>query len=293
MTTKREIAFRYNYILYDILSNRDYPMTDEVELIDSCTRLLNLMRKIDGAASELSFNLPTYHRAIVAREMKLFEVFEDIAQHLSFEDYACFRDDFVLLCARSERDINSLSFKKESTKTRYIEAIKRASKVFDASNFGKSCGDALDAHFSELIYERIEDAADRLQNAGIYETSSEKLLEALEVARKTLVTYEKYGTISPELGRVIKHFLQQIEDAYKKYNDFGEEKFWASYKQMFATFAQIHDVILPEDLSEDEIDEIKDAVFDMGKAMKYGLGALSVTGNIASIASVGFPLLLS
>ncbi|MCZ7469807.1 hypothetical protein M0412_03855 [Agrobacterium sp. O3.4] len=255
---------------------------------DVADRLCRLMRRIEITAGELRFNQPhSPTQKFTGLQCPLYQVFEPIATELEFENYAELRDNFVALCNRVIRDVSSLTLKRPETQQRWIQAAKMANGVFDARNFGIDTGSVFQKHFSQDVYQRLEDASERLQITERQEATVDELGEALNAARNTLNAYEQHGKIPAEIGRILKHYLQQIESAYQHYDDFGEEIFWATYKELFATFLQVHNVIVPSTPN----DAIKTALNTMGEKMKYGLHALAVSADAATIAATGLAVL--
>lgn len=270
---------------------------ENIESIDSnatdvADRLILLMRKIEQSAQDLRFNIPhnpnKYHNGF---QRPLHEVFEPLAEDLGFVDYSELRDNFTGLCKRVTRDIESLTLKKPKTQERWVNAVKKIADVFNASNFPKICSSVFGEHFSDEVYERLEDASERLQDVGREEATKDQLKESLDAAREVMNVYEKNGKISTELNKVLKHYLQQIEEAYQRYNDFGEDAFWITYKNLFATFMQVHPAIMPKDKSDDAKEAVKIALNNMGGKMHYGLRALSVSADVATLAASGAALL--
>ena len=272
------------------MSKTDAEMDDQKNATDVADRLCRMMRKIQQAANQLRFEDPSQPsnpiRRIRALHKPLYEVFEPIALELDFESYAELRDNFIGLCNRVIRDIGTLNLKREETRERWIQAAKQAKDVFEAKNFGSQTETVLQNHFSIDVYQRLEDASERLQITERHEASVEQLAEALDAARGTLSAYEKNGNIPSEIGRILKLYIQQIENAYQHYEDFGEELFWKTYKELFATFLQVHNVIMPKETNE----EVKSALNVMGNKMKYGLQALSVSSDLATIAATGMAI---
>lgn len=259
---------------------------------DVADRLILLMRRIEYSDQELRFeihnNANNYHSGL---QRPLHEVFEPLAEDLGFFDYSELRDNFTGLCKRVIRDIESLNLKKPETQQRWINAVKKIADVFNASNFPKSCSSVFGEHFSNELYERLEDASERLQDVGREEATQDQLKESLDAAREAMNVYEKNGKISSELNKVLKHYLQQIEEAYQRYNDFGEDAFWTTYKNLFATFMQVHPAIMPKDKSDDAKEAVKIALNNMHGKMYYGLRALSVSADLATLAASGAALL--
>lgn len=257
---------------------------EEEVATDVADRLCKLMRRIQAAAEELTFPHPgNANSRISGLDRPLHEVFEPLAIELKFEDYAELRDNFVLLCNRVIRDIQSLSFTRPETQIRWTAAAKTANGVFNASNFGIDCRTVFSRHFSVSVFERLEDASERLQDKGRRETSEPHLREALEAARAAIEAYEVDGEMPPQVGRLLKHYMQQINSAYDRYRDFGEEAFWSTYKELFATFIQTHEVIMKDTKSE----KVKSAMARMREKMAYGLPALSIASDVATIAATG------
>lgn len=248
------------------------------------------MQRIQETSIEISYhrtNAP--HIIDTAAQKPLYEVFGDISEHLGFESYSNFQISFMSLCNRVIRDLGLIDVKNERTRDRWISSVKMARDVFNAENFGVQCGQVLATHFSESVRERIEDASERLQTLGRTEATKSELLDALEAARETLSAFEADGNLPREISQTLKHYLQQIEQAYQTYDDFGEDKFWSVYKELFATFVQTHSIITPENFSN----EMKSSFNKMAGKMSYGLRAISITADIATIASAGVSLLIA
>ena len=98
-----------------------------------------MMRRIEEEAQAIEFERPGANPSISGMQSPLHKTFEPIANRLGFETYAELRDNFVLLCSRVERDIESIQVRRPSTKERWLAAVDTASKVFDASNFSDDC----------------------------------------------------------------------------------------------------------------------------------------------------------
>lgn len=257
---------------------------DHDNATDVADRLCRLMRRIEITAGELRFDHPNNKmQKLSGLQCPLYQVFEPIATKLGFENYAELRDNFVALCNRVIRDINSLTLKRPETQQRWLQAAEMANGIFDARNFGIDTQSVFYTHFSQEVYQRLEDASERLQITERQEATESELSEALEAARETLNAYETNGNVPTAIGKILKHYLQQIESAYRHYDDFGEEVFWATYKELFATFLQVHEVIMPDVPNE----TVKKALNKMGEKMKYGLHALAVSADIATIAATG------
>lgn len=261
-------------------------MNDEVEDIeetavtDVADRLCRLMMRIRKAASELEFQVHS-HQTISGLQKPLHEVFGPLALALEFENYAELRDNFIVLCDRVSRDISALPVKRTETRDRWLKAVETARNVFEAENFGKPCSSVFDTHFSTEIIHRLEDISERLQTNGIKETSQDQLRQALDAARRAMKIYELHERIPISVAKILKHYLQQIETAYQRYNDFGEDSFWVTYKVLFATFVQAHEAIVPEKQGED----IREAITDMANQMRFGLPALSIAADVTTIAT--------
>lgn len=262
--------------------------TPEDEVPDVADRLTRLMRRIIDTAKSMQFPRPDQpNRTYTGLQRPLHEVFEPLAVELGFSDYAELRDNFVSLCKRTIRDISSLSIKRSETQARWINAAETANGVFNASNFAQPCSTIFDQHFSQEVFHRLEDASERLQQEGRRESSQDQLKEALEAARQAMEAYESEGKIPSDVSKILKHYLQQIEGAYARYDDFGEELFWSTYKEMFATFVQIHPHIMPEG----ENKAVKTAMQKMREKMHYGIQSMSIAADALTITTTGAILL--
>jgi hypothetical protein len=268
--------------------NIDIDSSDEAQATDVADRLLSLMQAIRHVADELKYPHPNHQdRVLKATQKNLFEVFGDISERLGFDNYSIFQLSFVSLCNRVVRDIGLINVRNDRTRDRWIAAVEHVRSVFDSDNFGKNCGQVLADHFADEIRDRIEDASERLQTLGRTESTKSELSEALEAARSTLSAFERNQRLPDEVSRVLKHYIQQIEAAYNAYDDFGEDRFWAVYKELFATFVQTHPIIAPDGVSA----EIKESLRVMAGKMSFGLRALSVTADIATLATTGAAIL--
>ena len=264
----------------------------EPQVVDVADRLIRIMKRIEATAKDMRFPHPTSpNHQVTGLQCPLHQVFEPLAIELGFTNYAALHDDFVALCRRVIRDVESLTLRRPKTQRRWIQAAQTAESVFNASNFAENCGEVFERHFSDDVYERLEDASERLQNVGKQEASSDELLEALDAARDAMNAYENSGNISPELSKILKHYLQQIEEAYRKYDDFGDEVFWSSYKVLFSTFLQVHPIIIDEDKGDEIKEATKSAMNNMGIKMFYGLRTLSVSADVVTLAAAGTALL--
>ncbi len=258
------------------------PTTDVAE------RLLLLMQRINTASTEVVYPRPGYSNQDTSAASKpLFQVFDDISKYLDFGDYSKFQSLFVGLCDRVIKDVGHIDVKNEKIRKRWIDSVKIARSVFNADNFGKQCGAVFDHHFSESVRDRIEDASERLQTIGRTEAKKEELSEALDAARETLSAFEVDGKLPSEISNILKHYIQQIENAFQSYDDFGEDRFWSIYKELFATFVQTHPIIAPKGVSED----MKKSINNMAEKMSYGLRGLSVGADLVAITTAGAALL--
>lgn len=259
---------------------------EEQKATDVADRLLRIIAKIEHSSQVIKYENSNGSKTQACHK-KLFEVFGDIAEHLGFETYSDLHDNFSNLCKRVERDVTSLPFRREGARGRIITAINNARAVFDAENFGEQCSSVFKEHFSTDVKDRLEDASNSLQLNDLVESSPDELKEALDAARAALGAYETEGNIPPQLSKILKHYIQQIESAYQMYEDFGEEAFWPVYKELLATFAQVHPIIMGDKKSE----VVSAAVKDMGSKLQYGITALSITANVAAIGSFGVGIL--
>ena len=262
---------------------------DHISVTDVLARICRLMRRIEKSANEITIEFKQNGRSMqdMGLNRPLYEVFEPLAEDLGFSNYAELRDNLISLCNRGIRDINSLQMKQSGPRDKWIAAAESAKGVFNASNFGKLSRVVFADHFSEIVYERLETASERLQALEIRESTREELSEALKAARQLMKAYEANGKIPSSIATILKHYLQQIEGAYQRYEDFGEEIFWATYKELFATFVQVHTVLVPDEQTE----EIKQAMNDMADKMKFGLPALAITADLATLATATAALL--
>lgn len=263
--------------------------TSYATVSDSSERLIKLIARIEVSSQRVEIRISNIQKE-VARNAVLFRAFEPIAEDLGFDSYSELRDKFVLLCNRVVRDVEGLDLKREDTRARWVEAVETASSVFNASNFGEHCSVVFKRHFSDIVLERLEAISERLQSDGIREASQPELTQALEAARESLRILEVNGSLPSAVSKVLKHYLQQIEIAFNQYSDFGEEMFWASYKEYFATFVQVHAIVMPSDVSDEAKSAVKDAVNKMHSKMVYGLPALGVAADVVSLGLAGYTL---
>ncbi len=243
---------------------------------DPAGRLIELIKKIKKISTTRKNNSP------MLGEVPMWKAVRAFSSELGFTNDLEMRENLILTRDHVIRNINALEMKRESTRTQWTKAILTVCSVFDSDHFGKRTDAVISACFTQINIERTEAISERFLMVGIKETTSDELTDAIKVARKALEAYEKRGKISKDLVKLLKHYLQQLEAAYQHYDDFGEEVFWEAYKKLFATFVQIHPVVIPGDRQE----EFKQAINDMGAKLPFGLRTLAVSADIATLATV-------
>lgn len=223
-----------------------------------------------------------------ASALPLWQAFQPLAESLGFEAYSDLRDHFLSLCRSLEADIQCLSLRRESVRSEWSGRVRNMRRVFDADKLGQAVEHVFNNHFGPIEMNTLDAISERLEIEGLSESTEDELKKALDAVREAIEEMETSSGFPLAIARVLKLHLQQIEQAYSHYNDFGDEMFWKTYKEAFATFAQIHPIISQLDNSQ----EIKTKLSKVWEALSSKtVAGISVAGNLASLGAFGLPLI--
>nr|WP_321462419.1 hypothetical protein [uncultured Cohaesibacter sp.] len=195
--------------------------------------------------------------------------------------------EFVLryyqACNHVLQDLENIEVAKPDIKKRWISKVKEIRGTFEiqmGSTDAKSSFEQRIERNEEVLYTLSE----RIQKEGGFVVSRDKMTQAFNAMRDAVQEFCKSEGISDRFKNLLMHYMQQIEAAYKQYDDFGEEQFWKLYKETFATFVQLH----PQIMGAQNRDSILSKFKTMTDTMVV---ALSVSADAATLTTGAFILL--
>jgi hypothetical protein len=250
---------------------------------DKAQRLFNIATALREQGPEIARRMGTKPGGL-----PLWQAYQPLAEALGFEAYSDLRDHFLSLCKSLEADIQCLSLRRESVREEWSSRVRNMQRVFDADKLGQPIGPVFDTCFGPSELSALDAISERLDIEGLTESTEDELKRALDAVREAIEAMERSSDFPAPIARVLKIHLQQIEQAYSHYTDFGDEMFWKTYKESFATFAQIHPIIVKMNNSE----EIKTKLNKVWEALTLKtVAGVSVAGNLASIGAFGLSLI--
>lgn len=201
---------------------------------------------------------------------------------VSFDgSYQEFLNNFIQLCNQIKENIETLGLRSEEARQIWIQCINSIEEVFLPDNYGRLLGEVFLDYFSSANKGILISISERFQTDGVSMSKFEDVKASLETVREVYAAFEKTNKLSPEFSRLFKHYLQQLEHILGRFNDYGEDKFWDTYKIMFTTFLQVHQTLLDDD---DRI-EVKSSL----KIMLEKIALYTSVG--ASAVSLGAPVI--
>lgn len=244
-------------------------VSDPVErLVHIIERMHEVSRTQRGEGNNILANLP------------LWQTFNAIAAKIGFDDYTDLHSNYSSLCESIVSDLKTMPITKKSLLAHHIDTIRKSKKLFDAANFGSGTGGIFKSLLTEEMRYRYMVISELYSTYNLNRNSYEELEDALQTAKTAVEEYIKSEKIPLRVARILQHHLNQLSSSLEHFKDFGEEIFWKSYKEMFGTFNQIHDIIKDAE-NKEEIDKAVDSV---GQKMKKGLPFISYTADAIAIS---------
>lgn len=243
------------------------------------SRLHGLCLQLQSAAKDCRVN------GALARDLPLWQSFEPLAHHLGLNNYGELRDNFLLLGEKVQIGIHKLQLRRSSVRDHWVQAVNTITSVFEARFFGSSTHDIFGDFFNPSNMATLDSISERFQAHGWEEKPRASLEDALIAAREAVDEMEASGDFPSEMLQVLRHLLAQMQAGLSVWETFGDEGFWRAYKEMFATFVQLHESI--------SASSNRETIGAKIQAMaKHLAGALSFTANAATVAGFSLPLFL-
>jgi len=245
--------------------------------IDKAEKLHLLMSAIQVAAQNVGWGRP------------LYETFDNIAIKLGEENYGELRDKFLALCSSLKNDIAVIPMKKESVREQWLKCIIKIQAVFDAKNFGAPTSSVILKHFSPEDLSIIDSISERFQAAELYESTDSQLAESFAALKALIDELCLAKDLDLRISNVMKHYIQQLEIVYSTAKVYGDDEFWKKYKEILATFMQMH-----EHISGFENEKaITNKFIEATKKLSYQTACgISFSANAVTIAQAVLPLLM-
>ncbi|WFU02297.1 hypothetical protein QA648_00490 [Rhizobium sp. CB3171] len=256
---------------------------------DKAERLHSLIGRMQTASQEISVKQPGGGTS-TAFNLPLWQSFGLVASSLGYGDYGEFREAFLALCYSIRDDVRTIPMQKETVRASWLSCIEAFSKVFDANNFGSPTHQVFANHFSGRNLEILDAISERFQITGVKESTPAEMEEALSAVREVIKEFQKAEKLDARIAAVLSHYLQQIETVFRHTEDFGDETFWKVYKEIFATFMQVHPIIAGLDNGDEIASKIK-VVWN--KLALRSIAGISLSANLVQIAQGVWPLLHS
>ncbi|WP_319411343.1 hypothetical protein [uncultured Cohaesibacter sp.] len=206
-----------------------------------------------------------------------------VSSSLGYENTTEFVFRYYQACNHVLRDLENIEVAKPDIKKRWISKVKEIRGTFEiqmGSTDAKNSFEQRIERNEEVLYTLSE----RIQKEGGFVVSRDKMTQAFNAMRDAVQEFCKSEGISDRFKNLLMHYMQQIEAAYKQYDDFGEEQFWKLYKETFATFVQLH----PQIMGAQNRDSILSKFKTMTDTMVV---ALSVSADAATLTTGAFILL--
>ena len=258
----------------------------ETNVSDKAERLHALITRADRVSRELT--LAHQRSPINAYNAPLWMAFGPLAGELGFHDYGDFRDTFLRLCSAVREEVSTIPLKKDTVRASWLVCLEMISKVFDAENFPHPLSNAFQNHFSNRNLEILDAISERFQAVGLRESTPSELEAALSAVRDVIQEMQASGQLDLRIASVLAHYLQQMEIVFAQVEDFGDDTFWKVYKEVFATFLQLHPIIAGFDNKDTVSSKISVAWQILTEKTFNGA---AVGANLVTIGSAALPLL--
>nr|WP_321458337.1 hypothetical protein [uncultured Cohaesibacter sp.] len=236
------------------------------ESINSADVLLSLIGKIRNSGNkELGNNGGNINSLL-----------KSVSSSLGYENTTEFVFRYYQACNHVLRDIEYIEVAKPEIKQRWISKVKEIRETFEIQ-MGSATAKSLFEQRIERNEEVLYTLSERIQKEGGFTASKEKVTQAFDAMRDAVQEFCKSEAISDRFKRLLLHYMQQIELAYKQYDDFGEEQFWKVYKETFSTFVQLHPQIMKAHNRDSIVSKVKTAADTMVVALSVGADAATLT----------------
>ncbi|WP_319498692.1 hypothetical protein [uncultured Cohaesibacter sp.] len=201
---------------------------------------------------------------------------KSVSSSLGYENTTEFVFRYYETCNHVLRDLENIEVAKPEIKKRWISKVKEIRGTFEIQ-MGPAAAKSLFDQRIERNEEVLYTLSERIQKEGGFTASKEKVTQAFDAMRDAVQEFCKSEGISDRFKRLLMHYMQQIELAYKQYDDFGEEQFWKVYKETFATFVQLHPQIMGAHNRESIVSKVKIAANSMVVALSVSADAATLT----------------
>ena len=209
----------------------------------------------------------------------------ELSQRLECQDSLDFLLQFRKACERVQSDISLLEIDDE-IKTDYFTILQEIKKIFsDGDNSRLIFNQRTNLYYTPHIFKFGELSA-ILAQQNIKKSELIDIREAFEAIKDVIDLYLESDYISEKIKKILYLYLEQMISTLDNYKNFGEQDFWEIYKKTFATFVQIHDLVI-------DPEENKSIKAKVEKSMSFLRNKLSFAADTTTITSAGVTLLNS
>lgn len=174
-----------------------------------------------------------------------------------------------------------MTLKKETVRRSWLICVANIQQIFNAENFPQTTSAVLNSHFSPTNMDILQAISERLQTDGILESTDEQLKDALAAVEVLVEEMGNSKTLDDRFVKIFRHYVSHLQNLYSHYKIFGDDKFWKIYKEMFATFVQMHSKIMECDNAEEIFGKFKKVIYSLASK---SIAGISLLANAATVA---------
>ena len=256
-------------------------MTDSGAVLNSADRFFAFVETIRTIIVVQDAGKPISHYPYGEGIVKL-------SSALEFTSFADFSHTYGTLRRDVEKGIELLPFSREEARTSLIQQVRQFDDLLNPANANVRTDAVLTKVFDPVSMAALHQVSDRLASAEYSEASEEELTLAFKDAVELANVCRDAGQLSSKAAGLIKLHLRHLEQILARYDDYGEEDFWDSYRVLFASFLQLHEQFYGENSQAKEQDKYREKLKAMMRRLMTGSNLAS---NAITIGSVAFALL--